>query len=64
MVERVIDRFMAATFWPLEQASGKAIWIRLVAITVGWCWILPMFVLTGIVIIVIGMPWALWESTR
>lgn len=56
------DSCVRAFTWPLEASKGKHWSLKLLALTVGWLWMLPLYFAFLIVFLIVIMPVAIWES--
>lgn len=68
MTERWTDRCSDALLdfvdWPLVCAQGRHWTIRVLALTCGWIWMIPAFLVAALVEIVVLFPVDEWQDLR
>ncbi len=60
--DRAFDIMTVGVFWPFTIVQGRHWLWRLLALTIGWVWIVPAMIVIGLPCVVVGIAYDLWDS--
>ena len=61
-MEEFADHMLEVVFLPWELAKGRGLVAKMLAVTVGWLWILPMMLFVAGPVIMLTVACDLWSS--